>query len=85
MAFLVLTRAGLDSLVEQYGGLPANLWVNEGVLSGQELADIRAEGGWVTHFTYFISPTDRAGINAALDTIADHHPGEAVFAEWTDC
>ncbi len=85
MAFLVLTRAGLDSLVEQYGGLPANLWVNEGVLSEQELADIRADGGWVTNFTLSISSTDRSAINTALDTIADHHPGEAVFAEWTDC
>jgi len=85
MAFLVLTRNGFESLIATLGKVPPNLWVGQNVLSDQELARYRENGFDITNFTIDIPLGDRSAINIALDTIADHHPDEPVFAKWTDC
>lgn len=85
MAFLILTRAGFDVLISQFGRLPPNVWVGLNVLSADELENYRAGGEPITNFTVDIPLDDRVAINSALDTVADHHPDEPVYAEWTDC
>lgn len=83
MAFLILTRAGLDALTEQFGQFPPNLWINQGVLTEAELQTYRGKGINITHFTYDILLTDRTVINEAIETISEHHPDEVIYAEWT--
>jgi hypothetical protein len=85
MAFLILTRAGFDSLVAGIGRVPDNVWITQDILSKEELDSYRAAGANITNFTYPVPLDDRAAINDALDTIAEHHPNEPVYAEWTDC
>ena len=81
LVFLALTRAGLDELRTQFGHLPSPLWVNDGLLSKTELAELRAKGADVTNFSYRIQPGDTAAIEAALAVISEHHAGQRIWVE----
>ncbi|HTM80615.1 hypothetical protein [Asticcacaulis sp.] len=85
MAFLIMTRAGLDTITEQFDKFPPNLWVNQGVLTEVELQTYRGKGISITNFTYDIPLNDRAAISDAMETISEHHPDEVVYVEWTSC
>jgi hypothetical protein len=81
MVFLVLTRAGFDEITSCTGGVPSPLWVNKGVLSPDELADLRAKGSDISSFSNHIAPTDTNGIVGVLGIIAEHHPGQRIWVE----
>jgi hypothetical protein len=81
LVFLALTRAGLDELRTQFGRLPSPLWVNEGLLSSVELAELRKGGASVTNFTYHIAPGDSTAIEGALTMISRHHSGQRIWVE----
>lgn len=82
MVFLVLTRPALDELASHFGRLPSPLWVNKGLLSKQELADLRAKGIDVSDFTNNVPPNDLKAIDGVLAVIAEHHYGHAI---WVEC
>jgi hypothetical protein len=81
LVFLALTRAGLDELAEHFGRLPSPLWLNDGLLSAEELANLRSKGADVTTFSHRIAPGDSAAIEGALAVIAEHHIGQRVWVE----
>jgi hypothetical protein len=81
LVFLALTRAGLDELSDEFGRLPSPLWVNDGVLSPEELAKLRAKGSDVTNFSYRIQPGDTTAIENALAVISEHHPRQRIWVE----
>ena len=81
MVFFALTRPGLDELAEHFGRLPSPLWLNQGLLSEEELADLRAKGADITTFSQRIAPGDAAGIEHALAVIAEHHVGQRIWVE----
>jgi hypothetical protein len=81
LVFLALTRAGLDELSEVFGRLPSPLWVNDGLLSDEELAELRAKGADVTNFSYRIEPGDTAAIEDALAVISEHHADQRIWVE----
>lgn len=81
MVFFALTRQGLDEFARHFGRLPSPLWVNKGVLSREELDDLRARGGDVTDFAHMIGAEDAAALQQALADIAQHHPGERIWVE----
>ncbi|HEY9789769.1 MAG TPA: hypothetical protein V6D22_05185 [Candidatus Obscuribacterales bacterium] len=81
MPHFVLTRQGYDQLIETCGGSPPSpLWVNTGVLSSSELTTLRAQGLEVTAFTQAI-PLQGPGLDAAISTIEEHHPGLSAWVE----
>ncbi len=82
MVFFVLTRPGYKELLRQLGKPPSPLWVNEGVLSAAELAQLRREGTDVTNFTYVIDTKDPVGLSNAVQTIQEHHEGHSVWVEY---
>ena len=81
MVFFALTRPGYDELRSRFGAPPSPLWVNKDVLSESELADLRATGINVTHFTHHVAPKDRSSVEGAVDTIATHHPNDTIWVE----
>jgi hypothetical protein len=80
MVFFALTRSGYDQLVASMGSVPSPMWVNFGVLSQSEIADIRKSGTDITAFSFNVA-ADPAKLDNALDTIGQHHPGSALWVE----
>ena len=82
MVFLALTRPGLDELARAMGRTPSPLWVNDGVLTAQELKELRQQGIDLTNFTHRFALDDLTAVADALDTIAMHHPGQGIWVEY---
>ena len=82
MVYFILSRHGYDQLVAS-GGLPTSpLWVSGGVLSVDELSDLRSRGFDITDFHGQIDPTDPDEVDEAVDTIRLHHPSQVVWVEY---
>ena len=82
MATLILTRGGYDDLLKTLGRVPAQLWVNAGVLSEDELGELRTAGHDVTNFTHEISPSNPTEIADAIHTVREHHPLQRLWVEY---
>jgi hypothetical protein len=82
MIYFVLTREGYEELVSRMGRAPSPLWVNYGVLSEAELAQLRDAGSNVTNFTSRVSPNVVSEIQDALSTIQEHHPKHRIWVEY---
>ena len=82
MVFFALTRSGFEQLVSVIGRTPSPLWVNAGVLTAEELKELRDTGIDLTNFTSRIGPEDRSAIAGAVDTIALHHPLESIWVQY---
>jgi hypothetical protein len=79
MVLLILTREGyadVQSLVAT-----SVVWVNHDVLTQTEIMDLRAKGVDLTTFTSWLEPNDSAAVQSAVDTIAEHHPGDRIWIE----
>ncbi|MGY0561795.1 hypothetical protein ACW7G2_13885 [Luteimonas sp. A277] len=81
MIYFATSRQSYDHLAASSAWPPAVLWVSSGVLDPSELKDLRAEGLAVTDFTNPMNPSDLAEMADALDTIREHHPGQAVWVD----
>jgi hypothetical protein len=81
MIYLVCSRQSYEQLAGSPAWPPAALWVSLGVLEPSELAELRACGVAVTDFTKTISSGDAAALADAIDTIREHHPGQAVWVD----
>jgi hypothetical protein len=78
LVFFAMSRRGFES----YASLKSKdspLWVSAGVLSEQELAALRSQGTNVSDFDYSLEIEDREGIECAVETIREHHPGHVVW------
>jgi len=60
---------------------PAALWVSLGILGPSELAELRASGLAVTNFITPIDPSNSVALANAVNTIREHHPGQAVWVD----
>ncbi|TVR12290.1 MAG: hypothetical protein EA401_09395 [Planctomycetota bacterium] len=82
MVFVVCTRKGFDDLVEQFGAVPSPVWVGHGVLSDDELAQLRGSGMAVTNFTHPIAQGNLEQLFSAASTVREHHPHASM---WIEC
>lgn len=78
MVFFAISHTAFVSYVE-LNSSKYPLWVCAGVLSKDKLASLRSTGYDVTDFDYTLEPNDLEGIEAAIDTIREHHPGHTVW------
>ena len=78
MVFFAISRSAYESYVNN-GITSLPLWVCDGLLSERELKELRAKGGNVSNFDYFLERGDFAGIQDAVETIREHHPGKTVW------
>jgi hypothetical protein len=81
MTHFVLTRKGYEQLKASFGNFPFAFWVNDGVLSASELAELRAAGVSVTNFTTAIDPNCSTEVASAVVTIQQHHPNQSIWVE----
>ncbi len=81
MVIFITTRSGYEEMKSLIFSVQYSVWVGAGVLSQLEIDDIRLLGVELTHFTYSIDPENSDQIEAALNTISDHHPGQRVWLE----
>ena len=81
MVYFILSRQGYDQLVASGGSPNGPWWVSGGVLSEQELSDLRSRGYDITDFNDRIDPEDPDEIMESVDTIRLHHPGQVVWVE----
>lgn len=81
MVFLVLTRAGLEELKQNFGRVPSPLWINKGVLSEAEILELRDKGVEITSFARHIRPDEYSAIDDAIGVIQGQHAGSRVWAE----
>lgn len=78
MVFFVISRSGFESY-SKLGSPQPPLWVSDGVLSAQELEALRAADVEVSDFSYSLELDDSVGIEGAVETIREHHPGQTVW------
>jgi len=79
MVFLILTRKGFDDILERVDTRRDAVWVHAGVLSQQEIADLRS-AGW--DLTDFIKPS--SDLISDTETIREHHPAQVIWVECPD-
>lgn len=79
MVIFVVTKEGFRELepVIKTGNYP--VWIGGDVLSASDLDDYRKMDLDITNFSFAIDPADEGELDNALETIAEHHPGERVF------
>ncbi len=82
MIIFILTKEGFNDLSRFAKENKHPIWVGHGVLSQAEIGDLRTNGVNLTEFTYRISHNDQEAINAAINTISEHHPGERIWVEY---
>ena len=80
---LVITRLGFERLARSAGVPPTPLWVNAGVLTSEELDELRLKGLDVSIFNRPIDPQDAAAIAVAAATVRQHHPHDIVWVEYS--
>ena len=79
MVFLATTRRGYESFMTLNAG--DALWLSAGLLTADELREMRGQGIKVTDFDYEIAPGDFDTLDDAVSTIKEHHPGQPIWIE----
>ena len=76
MVFMILTRSGFDELFPRLLKDRDAVWVNAGILSEAEVAQLREAGWnlttWTNRFTDLMTE---------IGTVQLHHPDQVVWAE----
>ena len=78
MVVLILTRLGFDDMRSRVEAARDAVWVNAGVLSPTELAELRA-AGW--NLTDFVHRLDAANLASDIETVREHHPNQIIWVE----
>ena len=81
MVVFALTKHCLADLIAMLRQSKTPIWVNYGLLSTTELAQLRAEGIDITNFANWINPSDGEAAQQAVAIIKEHHPNQALFVE----
>jgi hypothetical protein len=79
MVFFAITRRGYES--HRALGAVGVLWLCDGVISDEELVELRGSGVNVSVFDYRIEPHETDILFDAVETIKEHHPGEQLWIE----
>jgi hypothetical protein len=79
VVFLATTRRGYESFTTL--NADTDLWISGGVLTAEELTQLRARGLKITDFAHEISSNEPDEIADAVSTIREHHPGEPIWVE----
>lgn len=81
MVIFILTNKGYEEMESIIKESNSPVWINDGVLSEEEINKLRSQGIELTKFSYFINKANQKEILGALETIKEHHPGEAIWTE----
>ena len=76
MVCMFLSRAAYDEMMPRLRAGRDAVWVNKGILSGDEVAALHAAGWDVTMWT-----SRHRDLTAEIDVVRLHHPGQVVWME----
>lgn len=76
MVCMFLSRAAYDEMMPRLRAGRDAVWVNKGILSGDEQAALHAAGWDVTTWT-----SRHRDLTAEIDVVRLHHPGQVVWME----
>ena len=81
MVVLVLTQKGFHEVMQLKESPHLSIWVNQHILSKDEIAEYKNRGIHITDCAYDIDVNSEDQINNALQMLYQNHPGEVVFVE----
>ena len=81
MVLLVLTKQGFHEAKTILENSDITCWVNQHILTKDEIAEYRSKGIHITDFAYDIDIHSKDQINNALELLNEYHPDEVVFVE----
>ena len=79
MVVLILTRGGFEEYRPRLAIAQDAVWLAAAVLDPTEIQALWHQGWNLTVFSHAV---DAAYPASAVATIAEHHPGQAIWVEW---
>ena len=81
MVLLVLTQKGFHEVMQLGESSHLSIWVNQHILSKDEISEYKNRGIHITDCAYEIDVNSEDQIKNALQMLYQNHPGEVVFVE----
>lgn len=82
MLFFALSKGGVAEFLNlRQENQDHQLWVSGGVLSHQEIDELRASGISVSVFAHEVHTEDSVAMGHAFDVIREHHPIVVIWSE----
>lgn len=81
MVYLALDPTAALEVIKLAKQSGAAVWIGSDAMSHEEHYRIAAEGVNLTRFAYALSDADSHVIEGALETVAEHHPGESIWVQ----
>ncbi|KHK51868.1 hypothetical protein PI87_20145 [Ralstonia sp. A12] len=79
MVFLATTSEGLQRALELAGSAGLPIWCGSDAVSDADYSKLAGRN--VSRFAYPLHDASAKTLQDAVDTIAEHHPGESVWVE----
>ena len=81
MVLLVLTKHGFKEVKALLYTPNVNCWINQHILSKDEIAEYKNLDIHITDFAYDIDAKSEEQVNNALELLQEQYPNEVIFVE----
>ncbi|MFW5446529.1 MAG: hypothetical protein ACKE8G_00190 [Methylophagaceae bacterium] len=82
MIYLIFTQAGFEDAKNSVLENNATLWINDGILSDEQLKALSTASVTVNILSTLIEPTNEKAIIAAIESIEIEHPDTELLVEY---
>ena len=82
MIYLIFTQEGFEEAKSIVLEDKATLWVNDGILTNEYLAELTTAGITIHTLTDKIDPSDEKSVLAALKHVEQNSPKTEIFVEY---
>ena len=82
MIYLIFTQQGFEEAKNLVLTDKATLWINDGILSNEDLAILTTAGITVHTLTEKTDPSDEKSVLAAVKHVEQHSPKAEIFVEY---
>lgn len=82
MIYLIFTPEGFAEAKNDILENKAGLWINNALLSDEQLAELNTHGISISFLPKLINPSDEKAIIAALDYVETQSPKEEILVEY---
>ena len=79
MVFLAITPEGLQRALQLAGDTGLPIWCGSDAVSDADYGKLAGRN--VSRFVYPLRGASAEALQGAVDTIAEHHPGESIWVE----
>lgn len=82
MIYLIFTASGFEQARTIIIDNSAQLWINEGVLTPQQINELGQHDVVITVLAKLVSPSDEKSIMQVIDRIEQQHPDAEILVEF---